>query len=149
MATAANIATKETVFDPLSHTRLMKDLTVHGRAALTQQLQFTSLRFFMTAAVSLFEFWLYKAGLPSMAYTALATAIAMGVAGVFALRLNRTAFFGAVVAYGLATAALLGEATQCHCPMLLAQPMLIHAVILRAMMQAYGKMGELHQMESL
>ena len=149
MATTANIAAKETVFDPLNHTRLMKDLTAPGRAVLKQQLQFTSLRFFTTAAVSMFEFWLYKVGLPTMAYTALATAIAMGVAGVFALRLNRTAFFGALVAYGLATALLLGEAAQCHCSMLLAQPMLIHAVILRAMMQAYNKMGELHLMENL
>jgi hypothetical protein len=149
MATTANIATKETVFDPLNHTRLVKDLTVGGRAVLKQQLQFTSLRFFTTAAVSMFEFWLYKVGLPAMAYTALATAVAMGVAGVFALRLNRTAFFGAVVAYSLATALLLGEAAQGHCSMLLGQPMLIHAVILRAMWQAYGKMDELHTMESL
>ena len=73
----------------------------------------------------------------------------MGVAGIFTVKLSRTAFFAAVVAYGLGTTLLLGEAVQCHCPMLLAQPMLIHAVIMRSMMQAYGKMGELHQMESL
>ena len=84
-----------------------------------------------------------------MAYTALATAVAVSIIGIFALRLSREAFFAAVVAYGLGSALLLGEAASCHCPLLLAQPMLIHAVILRRMLQAYGKMDELLQMESL
>ena len=116
MATAVNPAIKETVYDPLNHTCLVKDLTVHGRAALTQQLQFTSVRFFATAAVSMFEFWLYKGGIPSMAYTALATSIGMGLAGTFALKLNRAAFFAATAAYGLGSALLLGQAVCKHCP---------------------------------
>ena len=145
MATSTNIA-GETVFDPLNHTRVVKDLTVHGRSALTSQLKFTSVNFFATAAVSMFEYWLYSAGFSSMAYTALATALAMGIAGIFAVRLSRTIFFAATVAYGVGTALLLGQAFCKNCPMFLAQPMLIHAVVLRGMTQAYSKMDELHHM---
>ena len=149
MATTANIAAKETVFDPLTHTRLVKDLTVSGRAALTQQLQFTSVRFFATAGLSMFEFWLYKLNFPAMGYTALMTAIGMGLAGIFAMKLSRTAFFASMVAYGLGSTILLGQAFCKHCPIFLSQPMLIHAVVMRGMMQAYGKMDDLHNLETL
>ncbi len=108
MAITANIAAKETVFDPLNHTRIVKDLSGAARASLTNQLQFTSVRFFATAAVSMFEFWLYKLNFPAMGYTALITATGMGLAGIFALKLNRTAFLAATVAYGLGSALLVG-----------------------------------------
>jgi multidrug transporter EmrE-like cation transporter len=127
----------------------VKDYTGPARAALTQKLQFTSLRFFATAAVSMFEFWLYKDGFTAMGWIALATAIAMGVAGVFAMKLSRTAFFAATMVYGLGSAVLLSQAVCKHCPLFLAQPMLIHAVVMRGMMQAYGKMDELHSLENL
>jgi hypothetical protein len=149
MSTTASIAVKETVYDPLNQSRVVKDYTVPARRALTQQLHFTSVRFFATAAVSMFEFWLYKEGFTAMGWTALFTGIAMGVAGIFVMKLSRTTFFMATVAYGLGSALLLGQAVCKHCPLFLAQPMLIHAVVMRGMIQAYGKMDELHSLENL
>jgi hypothetical protein len=149
MSTAANVAVKETVYDPLNQSRVLKDYTVPARQALTQQLHFTSVRFFATAAVSMFEFWLYKDGFTAMGCTAMVTALAMAVAGVFAMKLSRTAFFAATVAYGLGSAVMLTQAVCKNCPLFLAQPMLIHAVVMRGMIQAYGKMDELHSLENL
>src|SRR5438128_4124882 len=98
--TAKDAVAAGTVYDPANHRPKAADNSI-TRKAVTQKIRYASLRFFIVAAISLAEFFIYREGQEMTAYAALLTAVIFGVIGIFAIRLSRGAFLAGLVIYGL------------------------------------------------
>jgi uncharacterized protein (DUF983 family) len=104
-----------------------------------------SLRFFAVAAVSFYEFYIFREDDAAIAMTSLLVGAIFLAIGFFAMRLSRIAFLVALAIYGLNTLALCLWAMSTDGGIFFAiKPLFVHAVILHQLYLNYGLLVDLH-----
>lgn len=146
---AAKNAVAGTVYDPAKHKPNQADYSV-TRKAVTKKIQYASVRFFVVAAISLAEYFIYRGADQDLtAYSALFTATVFMVIGLFAIRLSRGAFLAGLLLYGLDTLGLVYTGLTSDLGIFfVAKPLIVHGIILYRLYASYQLIGDLHDLEA-
>lgn len=133
-----------TVFDETKFVAKRPDRSL-AVAATTRKVRWFSLRFFVVAAVTLFEAYIFRDDDPTVAMASLLVGVVFLVIGIFAMRLSRVAFLAALAIYGLDTLGIFLWAMGTDGGLLFAiKPLIVHGVILHQLYLNYGMLVDLH-----
>jgi hypothetical protein len=113
--------------------------------ATAKKVRWFSLRFFVVAAVTLFEAYIFRDDDPTVAMGSLLVGVVFVVIGIFAMRLSRVAFLAALAIYSLDTLGLFLWAMSTDGGFFFAiKPLIVHGVILHQLYLNYGMLVDLH-----
>src|SRR5262245_2359043 len=133
-----------TVFDETKFVPKQADRSL-AVAATTNKVRWFSLRFFLVAAVTLFEAYIFRDDDPTVAMGSLLVGVVFLAIGIFAVRLSRVAFLVAMAIYALDTLALLLWAMSTDGGFFFAvKSLIVHGVILHQLYLNYGMLVDLH-----
>ena len=114
-------------------------------AATTSKVRWFALRFFIVAAVSLYEFYIFRDDDSTVAMTSLFVGLVFMCIGIFAIRLSRVAFLVAMAIYSLDTLGIFLWAMNTDGGFFFAiKPLIVHGVILHQLYLNYGMLVDLH-----
>lgn len=138
----------QTVFDESTFTAKRIDSSL-ARKAVTSTIRWSSLRFFLVAALSLIEFLLYRDESDEIAFISGATFLVFLAVGVYAYKLSRVAFLVALGIYGLSTTCLAIYAMTTEFGIFLViKPMIARCILLYSLYRNYGLLTDLHLLEN-
>ncbi|MCI0351704.1 MAG: hypothetical protein L0Z53_19975 [Acidobacteriales bacterium] len=133
-----------TVFDETNFVAKKPDRSL-AVAATTSKVRWFALRFFIAAAVSFYEFYIFRDDDSTIAMTSFFVGLVFLAIGVFAMRLSRIAFLVALGIYVLDTVGLFLWAMNSDGGFFFAiKPLIVHGVILHQLYLNYGLLVDLH-----
>jgi len=137
----------ETIYDEAIHKTYKPDTTV-ARAAMTKKAQSMSVRFFIFAALNLYEFITLKSDHTAYAIFALLAALVFLGVGIYAAKVHRNAFLAAAGIYALQILFLLFIALNSASGIFgMIIPIGIKCVVFWQIYLIYGQLVELHSLE--
>jgi len=137
----------ETIYDPAIHKTYKPDTRV-AREAMTRKARSMSVRFFIFAALNLFEFLNQKSGHTAYAIFALLAGLMFLAIGIYAVKVHRNAFLAAAGIYALQILFyLIIVFTTEGGFFFFAIPLAIKCAIFWQIYVIYGQLVELHSLE--
>ena len=133
-----------TVFDETKFVAKRPDRSL-AVAATTKRVRWFSVRFFVVAAITLFEAYIFRDNDPTVAMGSFLVGVVFLVIGIFAMRLSRVAFLVAMAIYALDTVGVFLWAMSTDGGLFFAiKPLIVHGVILHQLYLNYGLLVDLH-----
>ena len=141
-------AQKETVFDANKHVSRKIDTTV-SHAAMAKSTRSSAIRFFIVAALSGWEYFLYRGENQGVSTTSLFTCIIFFILAIYAYKMSRGAFLAAIVIYGISTLLMVGAAlTSAEGFMLVLKPLIARCILIYNLHQKYCQLTDLYELEN-